>query len=456
MSLATRCPYCRTTFRVAHDQLKLRGGLVRCGACKEIFNGVEQLLPATPVDAPLTRPLAPSPAASPAQSAPASAAPEAAGDTQVFSPAPLSNPDGDSGSPSGAIAREPVLPDASPDAIARTAEQANRSDGPHDHEQTVANEPLDAHTGSGWPEPAARPGSESPTDSPADDATAGTDMAGMGQDAQHPHQSAHDQRDEADATSPIGHRSAATDQEADPLTRMTLMDIRPDPEQHARPATAAHALRAHADNDEIGRAIEDLQSKPWRGSQNTSQSGLDEIDALDGDEPDFVRKAKRQQQRAHRMQTLLAAGCGMLLVGAILQGLIAFRTTLAAQWPATRPALTQLCSAFGCSVGMPEQIEHVTIESTELQALPASDNSFLLSTLLRNRSNVVQAWPHLELTLNDAGDQPVARRVFSPAEYLPPQDRSRGFQPSSEKPVRLSFALTQLKASGYRLYVFYP
>ena len=45
MSLATRCPYCRTTFRVTHDQLKLRGGLVRCGACKEIFNGVEHLLP---------------------------------------------------------------------------------------------------------------------------------------------------------------------------------------------------------------------------------------------------------------------------------------------------------------------------------------------------------------------------------------------------------------------------
>src|SRR5690348_690217 len=44
MVLATRCPHCRTTFRVVQDQLKLRGGLVRCGACKEIFNGVENLL----------------------------------------------------------------------------------------------------------------------------------------------------------------------------------------------------------------------------------------------------------------------------------------------------------------------------------------------------------------------------------------------------------------------------
>jgi predicted Zn finger-like uncharacterized protein len=45
MALATRCPHCQTTFRVAHDQLKLRAGLVRCGACKQIFNGIEHLLP---------------------------------------------------------------------------------------------------------------------------------------------------------------------------------------------------------------------------------------------------------------------------------------------------------------------------------------------------------------------------------------------------------------------------
>ncbi|MEB0134497.1 DUF3426 domain-containing protein [Actimicrobium sp. CCC2.4] len=44
MALATQCPHCQTTFRVAHDQLKLRAGLVRCGACKQIFNGIEHLL----------------------------------------------------------------------------------------------------------------------------------------------------------------------------------------------------------------------------------------------------------------------------------------------------------------------------------------------------------------------------------------------------------------------------
>ena len=44
MMLITRCPYCQTTFRVVQDQLKIYNGVVRCGACQQIFNGVEQLI----------------------------------------------------------------------------------------------------------------------------------------------------------------------------------------------------------------------------------------------------------------------------------------------------------------------------------------------------------------------------------------------------------------------------
>jgi predicted Zn finger-like uncharacterized protein len=39
--LATECPNCRTQFRVTMAQLELRDGKVRCGACREIFNGID-------------------------------------------------------------------------------------------------------------------------------------------------------------------------------------------------------------------------------------------------------------------------------------------------------------------------------------------------------------------------------------------------------------------------------
>jgi predicted Zn finger-like uncharacterized protein len=43
MALATRCPQCHVLFRVVADQLKLRGGLVRCGACRHVFDAIGSL-----------------------------------------------------------------------------------------------------------------------------------------------------------------------------------------------------------------------------------------------------------------------------------------------------------------------------------------------------------------------------------------------------------------------------
>ena len=54
MALATQCPHCHTTFRVAADQLKLRGGIVRCGSCQRIFDGNAHLID-------LDKPAAPAP-----------------------------------------------------------------------------------------------------------------------------------------------------------------------------------------------------------------------------------------------------------------------------------------------------------------------------------------------------------------------------------------------------------
>jgi predicted Zn finger-like uncharacterized protein len=44
----TRCPACRTIFRVTSQQLSLRDGQVRCGHCHTVFNGVAALLSLAP------------------------------------------------------------------------------------------------------------------------------------------------------------------------------------------------------------------------------------------------------------------------------------------------------------------------------------------------------------------------------------------------------------------------
>jgi predicted Zn finger-like uncharacterized protein len=450
MALATRCPYCNTTFRVTHDQLKLRGGLVRCGACKEIFNGVEHLLatqqPPAPASATATTvpPVAAPSSAVPAVSAPPEPTPPTAPATiaRTSEPAPITV------SPAPLVASDTTQSAESAQTI--SPDTGSNATWPPTAEPALPEADMAAKPSAlddAEPEPAsARVG-----DGVATDAASGSAALSL------PEQDAPANRDTPDSQLP----STTPEQDLDPLTRMTLMDMRPWPQSDTRlpsdtraPAKAGESTRA---TDEIERALGELQDKPWRGSAHAAaQDDLDEIDALDNEEPDFVRQARVQAQRQRRTRLILALGSVLLALLALMQAAIVMSTEIAAHWPATMPALSQLCNLAGCKIGLPQQIEYVTIESHELQALPNSENGFLLSTLLRNRSKVTQAWPHLELTLNDLAEQPVARRVLAPADYLPAAERSRGMAPSSERPVRISFTLAQLKASGYRLYVFYP
>jgi len=54
--LYTRCPGCRTVFRVTEPQLALRDGQVRCGHCRTVFHGREELVA---LDAPVLNDEAP-------------------------------------------------------------------------------------------------------------------------------------------------------------------------------------------------------------------------------------------------------------------------------------------------------------------------------------------------------------------------------------------------------------
>ncbi len=43
-SAVTQCPHCSAKFRVRSEQVKLHAGLVRCGACRGIFDAIEHLI----------------------------------------------------------------------------------------------------------------------------------------------------------------------------------------------------------------------------------------------------------------------------------------------------------------------------------------------------------------------------------------------------------------------------
>lgn len=119
------------------------------------------------------------------------------------------------------------------------------------------------------------------------------------------------------------------------------------------------------------------------------------------------------------------------------------------------PATADLFAHFAVAVPLSAQSELVSIEASDLQA----DNArglFVLNAVLRNRAPYPQAWPALELTLTDASDVPLARRVMTVADYLPPGTAAASFPANLEIPVRLWVDAKEVGAAGYRLFIFYP
>ena len=173
------------------------------------------------------------------------------------------------------------------------------------------------------------------------------------------------------------------------------------------------------------------------------------------EEPAFVIQGRRREQSGKALRVAMASGAVALLLLLLLQVMTTFRNPLAAQLPQFKPALAALCSVSGCQVDLPAQIEALAIEQGELQTLAPQRFSYV--SQLRNLGRSVQAWPSIELILNDDDGKPVLRRVVAPRDYLPAgTDLAKGFAPRSEQNIRLYFSLDQLTASGYHIAIFYP
>ncbi|MRX11384.1 DUF3426 domain-containing protein [Pseudoduganella sp. FT25W] len=483
MALATKCPHCNTVFRVAHDQLKLRGGIVRCGSCNEVFDGNAALLePLTPppVVLPEPTPLDQKMAALDTRAAEVLAVEEAEpvlelGEPEAPEPAPEPPPpvlemDDEA---ADVPAPEPFPLPAEPAALPAD------TDALFDLDLDMESEPdLEASID---PELAPQPALEElNVEHLSDDeleAALEAELAVMEQSlADAPH--------EADDSAPSDGRREPTWDDPEPdepqagagpaLERaFAAADdaiFSADAEPDTPPAPEARPLR----DDELDEADEEALIQ-------LSSAGLAQAEAVRApvllhtpsaeapeppaapeeehdespEEPGFVKR-DRQRQKYGKAATIAMSLGSVLLVAALLgQAVTTFRNTLAAAMPPLKPALTAACNALGCKIELPTQIDDLMIEQGELQTL--SDTAFSFTTLLRNQSATAQSWPSIELTLDDANDKRILRRVFTPRDYLSADIAlDKGFAPHTEQAVKLYFELHDLKASGYHIAVFYP
>lgn len=388
MALATQCPHCGTLFRVAADQLKLRGGIVRCGACQQVFDGNAGLVDLnTPPSSPSTEPAV----AQDAHEANASNAPDTAPDTATDTEEPIYTLEFDRTLSPYGILPHPLTEQDEEQDVAVEAEPAPApvADIQVDEEIVAAPPPDDDHD---EPEPVARP--------PAPDAPPLL------------------LRESAGGSPPI------------------VSPAPPLPPKSPR----ARAADARSRRSKL---------TPTR-MEDTPKLRVPEID-----EPEFVRRGRQREQSSKAVRIAMVAGSILLLLALVAQSMVSFRDVLAARYPALRPALVSTCALFGCQVGLPARPDALVIETGELITL--GGNAYTLSTVLRNGGDLALAWPSIELTLNDADDKPLVRRVFGPRDYVPQlADSMTGFGARAEQPVKIHFRLEGLEPSGYHIAVFYP
>src|SRR2546428_12612830 len=145
-----------------------------------------------------------------------------------------------------------------------------------------------------------------------------------------------------------------------------------------------------------------------------------------------------------------------LLLALAAQGGYQYRGEIAVFLPEAKPLVQRICAELGCDVPLPRRAELLRIESSDPQADGAHPSVMVLTATLRNRASFIQAFPALELTLTDAQDQTVARRVLMPRDYAPQgTGQEPGFAAGGELQIRVHIEAAALKPTGYRLYLFY-
>jgi predicted Zn finger-like uncharacterized protein len=182
----------------------------------------------------------------------------------------------------------------------------------------------------------------------------------------------------------------------------------------------------------------------------------------------FVRIAKNKafwQQK--RVITSLRAACLGLAGLLFFQVVFSQRNHLAATSPALAARFESVCQAVGCKIEAFKNIDAFKIDSSSFQKAPAVAGNavgdaaqahvYALKLTLKNSSDIPVAMPAVELTLTEAGDKPVLRRVllandlgFNGATLAANGDWA------GEMTVAVNANPATAPVSGYRVLLFYP
>jgi len=515
MSQITTCPSCSTRFRVVADQLRISDGWVRCGQCQEVFDARDHLdavvavepvaalepvpaVPAVPdavahtgVAGASAAPAVPAMPAMPAMPAapvaeevvtepegeePSLPVPDLPVPASEPVPAPVVSPAPGYELPAPQWSDDPDLPEppaAQGEPVPEVAQPLRPSHAALEQDPFSDPEPVlqppsvapaapvSGRTDPVWNASAAAP-AEVTRQEPSASAEALTDAwAAADRHGLQGATSAQDGRLDAEPVAPTSVQEAA-----DRVGAST-------PVQPAEAADAAEGVAHAAEPVDAGAAmpppVDAIESAAQKLAQSeaaiTSAAApafpfaepVDDDDPLVLDsslEPGFVRDARRKAWwQKPVVRVAMGASVVVLPVALVLQVALHERNALAAWQPSLRPALEFMCTALQCKLGPRHQIGAMVVSGSTF-AKGERERAYQLSLSIQNRAGTPVGMPAVELTLTDAQDQAIARKVIQAKELGAPSELKAGAEWSGTVPVTTEGL--NLQVSGYRVLLFYP
>ncbi|WP_312253824.1 DUF3426 domain-containing protein [Stutzerimonas nitrititolerans] len=369
-SFITQCPHCRTSFRLNRAQLGAARGVVRCGACLEVFNASQRLQ-------------------------------QEDGEPLVVAP------------PSVTAAEPPSVPVAPRSAKPVTEEEPlwihddldldnldldeelaklEREERELSRQLQELEHPPQTHTDEAWAEQLLR---------------------------------AEGQTDESDDT---------PDTPAPPRAPETLSFTPVSPEKPVPPSplTASRAFTDALEQQpqRIEPAIgdvdlpapgepEDLETDTPKHLERSDTPRT--VDAAAEPLFDLEDEPLQLDWQARRKPWGRWLGWGVLNLIALLAlagQYVAYNYDELVRQDRYRPWFEQLCPSIGCTLPPKVDIEQIKSSNLVVRSHPDFNSALVVDAIIYNRASFAQPFPLLEVRFADINGQPLASRVFKPGEYL--------------------------------------
>ncbi|WP_341708987.1 DUF3426 domain-containing protein [Halopseudomonas sp.] len=393
----TQCPFCKTHFRLTHEQLHAAAGNVRCGACLKVFNALPQTPPPSEI------------ASTPATPSSARPSPVDQNTLLIHDDLELDELDLEA-----LGLDESILDEINP------RPQGSPPPG-IDEPITADDEPAREadHTPS---EAAAEPGLHV---QPLDDIE--LDEAFL---SAAPARDILTARDDA---------KPAADRHHDPV-----------PAQESQPAFVPHArVMPLQDSDDDHPLMRRDRREPALSSAAESDFPIEHADDREPDFGDVFQLPDLQDEplqfeaplshRRARRNWLWGLLCVLALAGLFAQAAL-YNLDAWSRDDRLRPALENFCLIAGCQ--LPTRVDVSQIRSSNLLVRPHPEfpNTLDINLIIYNRADYDQPFPVIRMTFSDSRGRSVATRDFRPTEYLAGELAGRTLMPS-QTPIHIGLSM---------------